>query len=210
MLIAITAMSHSQANLKPPGLRKRKSTITVTDDELQRQKHSKMTAGDGPERIDSTAMAKPTDEIEPANSTIMEPDEVDDEILTVNSFKVEDLFAKMKLERERATERGIREGRRVMKEILISERCTSCGVRILHMGRCDNCSICTPCGRQMSRDGKCQVCAKLRCEEWRDNIDQSPVSERCESPCEGYERSALSCQRELSIALTDRSKADGG
>ncbi|OAF62592.1 hypothetical protein VC83_00901 [Pseudogymnoascus destructans] len=48
-----------------------------------------MTAGDGPERIDSTTMAKPTDEIEPANSTIMEPDEVDDEILTVNPFKGE-------------------------------------------------------------------------------------------------------------------------
>ena len=158
-------MSHSQANLKPLGLRKRKSTVTVTDDELQRQKQPKMTAGDGPDCIGSTARAEPTDNIEPVSLTIIKPDEVDDEILTVNPFKVEDLFAKMKLERERATEKGIREGRRVMKEILISERCTSCGVRILHMGRCDDCSICTPCGQQMSQDGKCKVCANVRCEE---------------------------------------------
>ena len=175
MLIDITAMSHSQANLKPQGLRKRKATITVTDDELQRQNHSKMTAGDGPERIDSTAMAEPTDEIKPVNSTIIEPDEEDDKILIVDSIK--DLFAKMKIEREKATEKGIREGRRILKGIVISERCTSCGVRIFDMGRCDGCRICTTCGQQMSQDGKCQVCAKLRCEEWRDNVDQSPISQ---------------------------------
>jgi hypothetical protein len=173
MLIDIIAMSHSQANLKPPGSRKRKATITVTDDELQRQRNSKMMAGDRPERIDSTAMAEPTVEIEPVNPTIMEPDEVDDEILIVDSIK--DLFAKMKLEREKATEKGIREGRRVLKEIVISERCTSCGVRIFDMGRCDGCRICTTCGQQISRDGKCQVCAKLRCGEWRNNVDQSPI-----------------------------------
>ncbi|KFY32539.1 hypothetical protein V493_00090 [Pseudogymnoascus sp. VKM F-4281 (FW-2241)] len=170
MLIAITAMSHSQANLQPPGLRKRKPTITVTDEELQRQKHSKMTAGDRAERIDLTAMAEPT-----ANPTIMEPDSEDDKIIA--DPKIEDMFAKMKLEREIKTEKLTREGRRVMKEILISERCTSCGVRILHMGRCDYCSMCTPCGQQLSPDGKCQVCAKLRCEEWRDNVDQSPIPE---------------------------------
>jgi hypothetical protein len=134
-----------------------------------------MTAGDRPERIDSTATTEPTDEIEPVYLIIMEPDEVDDGIFIKDPFKIEAMLAKMKLERERATEKGIREGRQVMKEILISERCTSCGARILHMGRCDDCSICTPCGQQMSRDRKCQVCAKLRCEEWRDNVNQSPI-----------------------------------
>ncbi|ELR08248.1 hypothetical protein VC83_04547 [Pseudogymnoascus destructans] len=64
-----------------------------------------------------------------------------------------------------------------MKEILISERCTSCGMRIFHMGRCNDCRICTTCGQQMPQDGKCQECAKLRCEEWRDNVDQSPISQ---------------------------------
>lgn len=76
-------MSHSQANLKPRGLRKRKAKITVTDDELQRQKHSKITAGDGPERIDSTAMAELTDETEP---------DVENKILIVDLFKIEDLL----------------------------------------------------------------------------------------------------------------------
>ncbi|KFY17981.1 hypothetical protein V492_00231 [Pseudogymnoascus sp. VKM F-4246] len=175
MLIVITAMSYSQANLKPPGLRKRKSTITVTDDELQRQKHSKMTTGDGPESIDSTATAEPTDEIKPVDPTIIVPDEKDDKNLTVDPFKMADVFEKMKLQRERATAKAIREGRRVMKEISISERCTSCGVRIFHMGRCDDCTMCTTCGQEMSQYGKCQVCASLRCEEWRDNVNQSPI-----------------------------------
>lgn len=62
----------------------------VTDDELQRQKHSKMTASDGPKRIDLTAMVELIDEIEPANSTIMEPNEVDDKILTVDPFNMVD------------------------------------------------------------------------------------------------------------------------
>ncbi|KFY93042.1 hypothetical protein V498_04591 [Pseudogymnoascus sp. VKM F-4517 (FW-2822)] len=172
MLINITAMSHFQANLKPPGLRKRKSTITVTDDELPRQKNPKMTAGDGPERIDSTAMAEPTDEIKPVDPTIIEPDEEDD---TVDSSNMEDMFAEMKLERERAMGKATREGRRVLKEILISERCKSCGARIFHMGICDGCRICETCGHERSRDGNCQECAKLRCEEWRHNADQSPI-----------------------------------
>ena len=176
MLIVITAMSYSQANLKPPGLRKRKSTITVTDDELQRQKHSKMTAGDGPESIDSTATAEPTDEIKPVDPTIIEPDEENDRTRTVYPSMV-DMLAKMKLEQEIKTEKLTREGRRVLKQTLISERCTSCGVRILHMGKCDDCRICTTCGQQRSLDGKCQVCAKLRCEEWRLNVDQSPISD---------------------------------
>jgi hypothetical protein len=161
MLIAITAMSHSQASLEPPGLRKRKSTITVTDDELQRQQH-------GPERIDLTAMAEPT-----ANSTIIEPDEDDDEVPVADLLKMDDMFAKMKLERERAREKLIKEGRRVLKETKISERCTSCGMRILHMGTCDDCRICSTCGQRRSRDGKCQVCANLRCEEWSDKVNQS-------------------------------------
>ncbi|KFY13909.1 hypothetical protein V491_06219 [Pseudogymnoascus sp. VKM F-3775] len=134
-------MSHSQASLKPAGLRKRKSTITVTDDELQRQRHSKMAAGDGPEHVESTAMVEST-----ANTTIIEPDEEDN---IANPIKIEDMFAKIKLEREIETERLTRKGRRVLKQILISERCTSCEVRILHMG--------------------------LRFEEWRDNVDQSPI-----------------------------------
>ncbi|OBT83105.1 hypothetical protein VE02_09052 [Pseudogymnoascus sp. 03VT05] len=29
----------------------------------------------------------------------------------------------------------------------------------------------------MSQDGKCQECAKLRCEEWRYNVDQSPITQ---------------------------------
>ncbi|KFZ02085.1 hypothetical protein V500_00453 [Pseudogymnoascus sp. VKM F-4518 (FW-2643)] len=171
----INAMSHSQANLEPPGSRKRKATITVTDEEKQRQQHSKMTAGDGPERIGLTAMAEPTDEIKPVDPTIIEPDEEDDKNLTVDPFKMVVMFAKMKLERERAAEKAIREGRRVMKEILISERCTSCGVRIFHMGRCDDCTKCTMCGQQRSWDGTCRGCAKLRCEEWCDNVNQSPI-----------------------------------
>ncbi|OBT70586.1 hypothetical protein VF21_10332, partial [Pseudogymnoascus sp. 05NY08] len=39
----------------------------------------------------------------------------------------------------------------------------------------EDCTICTTCGQQMSQDGKCQVRARLRCEEWRDNVDQSPI-----------------------------------
>jgi hypothetical protein len=110
-----------------------------------------------------------------ANSTIIEPDEEEDEILSADLFKMDDMFAKLKLKRQRATEKLIKEGRRVLKETLISERCTSCGLRTRHMGRCDDCRICTTCRQQRSRGGKCQVCANLRCEEWRDNVDQSPA-----------------------------------
>lgn len=127
-----------------------------------------MAAGDGPEHIESTAMAEPT-----ANSTMIEPDEEEDKCFEADLFKMDDMLAKMKLERQRATEKLIKEGRRVLKETLISERCTSCGMRILHMGRCDDCRICMECRQQRSRDGKCQVCAKLRCEKWLDNVDQS-------------------------------------
>ncbi|KFY89587.1 hypothetical protein V500_05600 [Pseudogymnoascus sp. VKM F-4518 (FW-2643)] len=116
-------MSYSKANVKPPGLRKRKPTITVTDDELQRQKHSKMTAGDGPESIDSTATAEPTDGINLVDPTIIEPDEENDSTVYPS---MADMLAKMKLERRRATEKLTSQGRRVLKETLISERCTSC------------------------------------------------------------------------------------
>ncbi|KFY66727.1 hypothetical protein V497_00747 [Pseudogymnoascus sp. VKM F-4516 (FW-969)] len=165
-------MSYSQANLKPPGLRKRKSTIT--DDELQRQKQSKMTAGDGPESIDSTATTEPADEIKPVDPAIIEPDKDNDSTVYPS---MADMHAKMKLEQRRATEKLTSQGRRVLKETLVSERCTSCEVRILHAGICDGCRICTMCGQQRSLDGRCQECAKLRCEEWRDNVDQSPISQ---------------------------------
>ncbi len=181
MLIVITAMSYSQANLKPPGSKKRKSTITVTDDELQRQNHSKMAAGDGSESIGSTATAEPTDEIKPVDPTIIEPDEENDRTRTVYP-SMADMLAKMKLEREIKTENLTREGRRVLKETLVIERCTSCEVRIPHTGIphtgiCDDCRICTTCGQQKPWVGNCKVCAKLRCEEWCLNVDQSPISD---------------------------------
>jgi hypothetical protein len=64
-----------------------------------------MTASDGPKRIDSTTMAEPT-----ATLTIIKPNEEDDEILVADLFKIDDMFAKVKLERERAREKLIKEG----------------------------------------------------------------------------------------------------
>ncbi|KFZ19796.1 hypothetical protein V502_03463 [Pseudogymnoascus sp. VKM F-4520 (FW-2644)] len=74
--------------------------------------------------------------------------------------------AKRKFGRETRKEKGIKENVRFEREIGMSGQCTSCGVKIRQMGRCDDCMICTTCGQQMSRDGKCELCAKSRIEEW--------------------------------------------
>ncbi|KFY46956.1 hypothetical protein V494_00249 [Pseudogymnoascus sp. VKM F-4513 (FW-928)] len=141
-------MNHPQINLKP-GSRKRTSTITATQDELWRHdKKPKTTAGDKPEHIALTSIAEPT-----ANPTSANPD--DD-----NAYSsIQNMIRQMKLDQEMKTEQLTREGRRVRKDILKTERCKRCGMRTPHVGICDD----------------CHSQAMLRCEEWVASVKQSSI-----------------------------------
>jgi hypothetical protein len=70
------------------------------------------------------------------------------------------------MRKETGGEIELKSGLRVEREIGISGRCISCGVKIRQISKCDDCMICTTCGQQMSRDGKCKLCENSRFEEW--------------------------------------------